>query len=117
MPLFTRKTKKDEHLIDNNNVSEPHHKSKLSNGVNKSSPMAEENKPKLIFHCQLAHGSPTGLISGFSNVRELYQKIAECYEFPTEEEEILTCLIYPLLTTSYHMQVPTTAAYVSSHHR
>jgi len=38
--------------------------------------------PKLIFHCQLAHGSPTGLISGFSNVRELYQKIADCFEIP-----------------------------------
>ncbi len=38
--------------------------------------------PKLVFHCQLAHGSPTGLISGFSNVRELYQKIADCFEIP-----------------------------------
>ena len=38
--------------------------------------------PKLIFHCQLAHGSPTGLISGFSNVKELYQKIADCFEIP-----------------------------------
>ena len=23
----------------------------------------DNNKPKLVFHCQLAHGSPTGLIS------------------------------------------------------
>lgn len=38
-----------------------------------------------VFHCQLAHGSPTGLISGFNNVRELYQKIAECYDIPIEE--------------------------------
>jgi molybdenum cofactor biosynthesis enzyme len=38
--------------------------------------------PKLVFNCQLAHGSPTGLISGFSNVRELYQKIADCFEIP-----------------------------------
>jgi hypothetical protein len=37
---------------------------------------------KLVFHCQLAHGSPTGLISGFSNVRELYQKISDCFEIP-----------------------------------
>lgn len=42
-------------------------------------------KPKLVFHCQQAHGSPTGLISGFSNVKELYQKIAECYEFPVDD--------------------------------
>lgn len=84
MPLFgTRKAKKDEHLIDNNNVNE--HKSKIYNSPKSPAPPTEDNKPKLIFHCQLAHGSPTGLISGFSNVRELYQKIAECYEFPTEE--------------------------------
>lgn len=47
-----------------------------SNGDTRNEP------PKLIFHCQLAHGSPTGLISGFSNVRELYQKIADCFEIP-----------------------------------
>ncbi len=47
-----------------------------SNGETRSDP------PKLIFHCQLAHGSPTGLISGFSNVRELYQKISDCFEIP-----------------------------------
>jgi len=45
----------------------------------------ESSKPKLIFHCQLAHGSPTGLISGFSNVKELYNKIAECYEIQQNE--------------------------------
>jgi len=42
-------------------------------------------KPKLVFHCQQAQGSPTGLISGFSNVKELYEKIAECYDFPVDE--------------------------------
>lgn len=42
-------------------------------------------KPSLVFHCQLAHGSPMGLISDFNNVRELYQKIAECYDLPAEE--------------------------------
>ncbi|CAF5021133.1 unnamed protein product, partial [Rotaria sp. Silwood1] len=47
--------------------------------------------PKLVFHCQLAHGSPTGLISGFSNVRELYQKIADCFEIPAQS--ILFCTL------------------------
>lgn len=42
-------------------------------------------KPQLVFHCQMAHGSPTGLISGFSNVRELYHKIAEFFDFPPSE--------------------------------
>lgn len=46
----------------------------------------------LVFHCQLAHGSPTGLISDFSNVRELYQKIAERYDLPTEEVSTKTAV-------------------------
>lgn len=41
--------------------------------------------PSLVFHCQLANGSPTGLITGFSSVKELYQKIAECYDFSVDE--------------------------------
>lgn len=48
-------------------------------------------KPKLVFHCQLAHGSPTGLISGFTNVKELYNKIAECYEI--QATDILFCTL------------------------
>ncbi|KAJ0179847.1 hypothetical protein K1T71_004438 [Dendrolimus kikuchii] len=59
-----------------------------SNGLdnNNGSP-----KSQLVFHCQQAHGSPLGLISGFSNVKELYQKIAECYDFPPED--ILFCTL------------------------
>jgi hypothetical protein len=49
----------------------------------------EASRPKLVFHCQLAHGSPTGLISGFTNVKELYSKIAECYEIKTDEVSYL----------------------------
>lgn len=45
-------------------------------------------KNQLVFHCQLAHGSPTGLISGFSSVKELYMKIAECYEFAVDEVSV-----------------------------
>jgi hypothetical protein len=50
-----------------------------SNGPQQDVP-PPRNKPKLVFHCQQAHGSPTGVISGFTNVKELYQKIAECYD-------------------------------------
>lgn len=46
-------------------------------------------KSQLVFHCQQAHGSPLGLISGFSNVKELYQKIAECYDFPPEDVSVV----------------------------
>ncbi|XP_031630710.1 PDZ domain-containing protein GIPC1 isoform X2 [Contarinia nasturtii] len=57
------------------------------------SPQIDANilKPQLIFHCQLAHGSPTGLISGFGSVKELYQKIAECYDFSVDE--IIFCTL------------------------
>lgn len=51
------------------------------------SPMKQSSAlpPQLVFHCQLANGSPTGLICGFSSVKELYQKIAECYDIPMDE--------------------------------
>ncbi|XP_053228650.1 PDZ domain-containing protein GIPC3 [Podarcis raffonei] len=48
-------------------------------------------RPRLIFHTQLAHGSPTGKIEGFTNVKELYAKIAEVFDIsPTE---ILFCTL------------------------
>lgn len=40
----------------------------------------QDQRPKLTFHCQQAQGSPTGIISGFTNVKELYGKIASCYD-------------------------------------
>eukprot|EP00095_Tigriopus_kingsejongensis_P011419 maker-scaffold993_size72668-snap-gene-0.20 protein:Tk11419 transcript:maker-scaffold993_size72668-snap-gene-0.20-mRNA-1 annotation:"hypothetical protein DAPPUDRAFT_300886" len=48
-------------------------------------------RPKLTFHCQQAHGSPTGIISGFTNVKELYLKIATCYDI--EPSQILFCTL------------------------
>lgn len=57
-----------------------------SNGVDNNN---GSQKSQLVFHCQQAHGSPLGLISGFSNVKELYQKIAECYDFPPEDVSVL----------------------------
>lgn len=49
------------------------------------------DRTKLTFHCQLAQGSPTGVISGFTNVKELYQKIGEVYDF--DPSEILFCTL------------------------
>ncbi|NP_001279261.1 PDZ domain-containing protein GIPC2 [Callorhinchus milii] len=46
---------------------------------------------KLVFHTQLAHGSPTGRIEGFSNVKELYAKIAEAFNI--SPGEILFCTL------------------------
>lgn len=51
--------------------------------ANSSAQVAKQ--PKLVFHCQQAHGSPTGLISGFTNVKELYEKIADCYDLHPSE--------------------------------
>lgn len=48
-------------------------------------------KSKLIFHCQLAHGSPTGLISGFVDLHDLYTKMAECYDLSVDD--ILFCTL------------------------
>lgn len=55
------------------------------------SPVTPLTKNSLEFHCQWAHGSPTILVSGFSNVKELYHKIAEGFETPVSE--ILFCTL------------------------
>ncbi|KAI1884326.1 hypothetical protein AGOR_G00225270 [Albula goreensis] len=48
-------------------------------------------RPRLTFHTQLAHGSPTGRIEGFSNVRELYAKIGEA--FGISPAEVMFCTL------------------------
>jgi len=115
MPLFKARatsrspvTEKVANGVQYRNHQHPHHQagsdnnrdsgasgngSRSSNGAPllqceqmRSSPL--DPRPSLVFHCQLAHGSPTGLISDFSNVRELYQKIAERYDLPAEEVSV-----------------------------
>ncbi|CAL4088839.1 unnamed protein product [Meganyctiphanes norvegica] len=65
-----------------------HHQQESGGGQGNQAPVT---RPKLVFHCQQAHGSPTGIISGFTNVKELYQKIAECYDIPSDD--ILFCTL------------------------
>lgn len=83
MPLFNRKTvqkNKDDQVAVQNKHNEHD----------------DQVKQNLVFHCQQAHGSPTGLVSNFSNVRELYQRVADCYDFPSDEvSSIQTYLIIP----------------------
>ncbi|NXP01292.1 GIPC3 protein, partial [Certhia brachydactyla] len=56
-----------------------------------AAPRAPRARPRLVFHTQLAHGSPTERIEGFTNVKELYAKIAEVFDIsPTE---ILFCTL------------------------
>jgi len=103
MPIFNKKPKQSPATIqqqqyENNNsktgaLSSP---TTPMNSMEKRVPQpqpSESNvsKPQLVFHCQLAHGSPTGLISGFASVKELYQKIAECYDFSVDE--IIFCTL------------------------
>ncbi len=63
------------------------HESLASTGSSSANapPAPAPEKPRLTFHCQQAHGSPTGIISGFTNVKELYEKIAECYDISPKE--------------------------------
>lgn len=108
MPLFSnRKSNKKEDTgssyessgigyQSNGNVGNESSKNSRQNGavrgVGDVAMSSEPQKPKLVFHCQQAQGSPTGLISGFANVRELYQKIAECYDFPSDEVSLLNVI-------------------------
>lgn len=100
MPIFNKKPKQSsstapvqqQHPYENNNSKTGGLPSSTSpmNSVDRRVPQPPPNdsnvsKPQLVFHCQLAHGSPTGLISGFASVKELYQKIAECYDFSVDE--------------------------------
>ncbi|KAL5022842.1 hypothetical protein ScPMuIL_001997 [Solemya velum] len=112
MPLFGRRNKSKDNLFENPQNTDPPRptnpssdssntteKEPRSNGTTKASDVVQRNdpppqqhqRPKLVFHCQQAHGSPTGIISGFTNVKELYQKVAECYDIKVEE--ILFCTL------------------------
>lgn len=48
-------------------------------------PPAPPPPPKFVFYCQLAHGSPTGKVEGFTNVKELYQKLGEVFKIQAKE--------------------------------
>ena len=83
MPLFSNKKGKDKSGGGVREVEKENRGSSAPNGQAGGEP--ERPRPKLVFHCQQAHGSPTGVISGFTNVKELYQKIAECYDIDASE--------------------------------
>ncbi|XP_039262475.1 PDZ domain-containing protein GIPC2-like [Styela clava] len=82
--LFGKKKKKN---LPNNGRTENAYEQTNSNHTEQP----PEPKQKLVFHTQLAHGSPTGRIEGFANVRELYARIATSLSVP--KEEILFCTL------------------------
>lgn len=115
MPLFGgKKNKSKDNLTENQqnltsgSPTRPRDETPSSNGtaknevVQKNENSTPQPRPKLVFHCQQAHGSPTGIISGFTNVKELYQKIAECYDMNVEDVSIfegIFCCMSNLLYT------------------
>lgn len=46
---------------------------------------ASRGPVRLVFHTQLAHGSPTGRVEGFGSVKDLYAKIAEAFRIAPAE--------------------------------
>ncbi|CAH8586062.1 unnamed protein product [Schistosoma intercalatum] len=59
-----------------------------SNTFNQKIPECEL-LPDYHFYCQLAHGSPTGIIHGFKTVRQLHTKISECFDI--NPSQIMYC--------------------------
>uniref|UniRef100_A0A670K5D3 GIPC PDZ domain containing family member 1 n=1 Tax=Podarcis muralis TaxID=64176 RepID=A0A670K5D3_PODMU len=75
MPLGLGRRKKAPPLVENEEPGLP--------------PPPASLRPRLVFHTQLAHGSPTGRIEGFTNVKELYSKIAEAFKISPAELSII----------------------------
>jgi len=46
---------------------------------------APQPPPRFVFYCQLAHGSATAKVEGFTNVKQLYEKIATAFHIKDEE--------------------------------
>lgn len=86
MPLFTKKA---DEKPDNNNAPRT-----LPDKM-QSENLSPTNKPQLVFRCSLADGSPVGLISGFSNVKELYLKIGDTFDIPVSEVCGFFCSFLP----------------------
>ncbi|XP_062383391.1 PDZ domain-containing protein GIPC2 [Sardina pilchardus] len=97
MPLGLRrkknKSKESSTLVENEEVDGVAGGSASKSSVNGGGlpPPPASLRPKLVFHTQLAHGSPTGRIEGFTNVKELYSKIAEAFNL--SPPEILFCTL------------------------
>ncbi|KAL2097817.1 hypothetical protein ACEWY4_007024 [Coilia grayii] len=97
MPLGLRKKKsksrESSNLVENEEVDGVSEGSARKSAVNGGGlpPPPASLRPKLVFHTQLAHGSPTGRIEGFTNVKELYKKIAEAFNL--SPPEILFCTL------------------------
>lgn len=79
------KNKSSTALHPDNNVSTSTDKY----GQHSSADEMAQTRPKLVFHCQQAHGSPTASITGFSNVKELYSSIADAFQLSPTDVSIM----------------------------
>lgn len=89
MPLFNKKPSKASSPTNGTPIVNGYEQQQMQQMVSSPIKATAPPPPSLVFHCQLANGSPTGLITGFSSVKELYQKIAECYDFSVEEVKMI----------------------------
>jgi len=86
MPLFGKKEKVNrQDMLTAEPTAEE--KVKQIQEENRAQQMAKQ----LSFSCQLAHGSPTAKISNFSNVKELYSRIADALKISITD--ILYCTL------------------------
>lgn len=49
----------------------------------------------MVFHCQLAHGSPTRQVRDFTNVKQLYESIAKAFGIATEDVSCFVHICWP----------------------
>ena len=53
----------------------------------------------MVFHCQLAHGSPTRQVRDFTNVKQLYESIAKAFAVKTAD---VCCWLWVKTLSSIH---------------
>jgi hypothetical protein len=85
-PDISSDNKKDNQQQHAKSPPKPHEKAEgATNG---------KTPPKFIFYCQLAHGSPTCEIQGFTNVKELYAKISESFKIDMNKVTLCYGLLF-----------------------
>ncbi len=107
-PPESKKNEKSNKLRENGEKAKP--RPNASYGAtddNKAESQDEEGQQlakRLVFHAQLAHGSHTGKIENFSNVRELYQRIGDAFNIAASE-------VRPNLSFFVHFLLPFPSAW------
>lgn len=88
MPLFDKKRKGPKAPDEEATLPPP------PDAQAKPTPQAPlPSHQELVFHTQLAHGSPTRKIRDFSNVRELYRRIGEVFSVPSTDVRRYTIIV------------------------